>query len=67
MSESFQSHLSVTTVNGANPTQNGFPKRCSVTRTGEGELTVKTTEGIATADADISLSIASSPGQSPIS
>lgn len=56
MSESFQSQLSVLTVNGANPTVNRR-ERCEVTRTGEGELTVKTTEAIATGSADIALAI----------
>lgn len=59
--ESFQSQLSVTTVNGANPTI-GRASRCSVSRTGEGELTVITTEGIATKDADIALAIGLAAG-----
>jgi hypothetical protein len=62
MSESFQAHLSVLTVNGANPTAQGMPERCSVTRTAEGVLTVKTTEAIATGSADIAATIGLTAG-----
>lgn len=52
--ESFQAQLSLTTVNGAAPTV-GRAERCSVTRTGEGVLSVVVSEAIATGDADIAL------------
>ena len=58
MSESFQAHVSITTVNGANPTVNGTPKRCTPpTRTAEGRFGFVTAEGIATSAADIAANI----------